>query len=208
MRTAFCFDLDGTLTKQEILPLIAKEIDIEEEIKILTVLTIQGKINFESSFKLRVKLLSVIDNDKIQDIIDGVKINNNVVDFIGNNVEDCYVITNNLDCWVDKFIENKIGCKYYTSKANVNNNRVSSISNIINKGDIVEKIKSDFNYDKVVVIGDGNNDVPMFEIADVKIACGITHQPSENILKNSNIIIYSEKSLCQILKQLSYQRQV
>src|SRR5690625_19018 len=53
MKTAFCFDLDGTVTTQEILPLISKEVDLHEEINLLTQLTLDGLIPFQNSFKLR-----------------------------------------------------------------------------------------------------------------------------------------------------------
>ena len=46
MKKIFCFDLDGTITTQEILPLIAAELDLYEEISTLTQATINGLIPF------------------------------------------------------------------------------------------------------------------------------------------------------------------
>lgn len=57
MRTAYCFDLDGTLTRQELLPLIATSVGLDDEISVLTQATIAGILPFEKSFKLRVRLL-------------------------------------------------------------------------------------------------------------------------------------------------------
>lgn len=57
MRTAYCFDLDGTLTRQELLPLIASSVGLEDEIEVLTQATIDGFLPFDKSFKLRVRLL-------------------------------------------------------------------------------------------------------------------------------------------------------
>ena len=54
--TAFCFDLDGVVTSQELLPLIAEELGYYEEIKALTDATIKGIIPFESSFRLRCRI--------------------------------------------------------------------------------------------------------------------------------------------------------
>ena len=42
MTTAYCFDLDGTLTRQELLPLIASSVGLEDEISVLTQATIDG----------------------------------------------------------------------------------------------------------------------------------------------------------------------
>ena len=42
MATAYCFDLDGTLTQQELLPLIASSVGLEDEISVLTEATINA----------------------------------------------------------------------------------------------------------------------------------------------------------------------
>ena len=44
--TKFIFDLDGTVTKEETLPLIAKHFSVEEEIETLTKQTVMGQIPF------------------------------------------------------------------------------------------------------------------------------------------------------------------
>ena len=46
------FDLDGTVTKVETLPLLAEELDLADEMKLLTDLTLSGKIPFKKSFFL------------------------------------------------------------------------------------------------------------------------------------------------------------
>ena len=66
MSVAFAFDLDGTVTCEELLPLISKEVDLEEEIKFLTDLTINSFILFEMSFKLRYALLKNIKFSKVK----------------------------------------------------------------------------------------------------------------------------------------------
>ena len=69
------FDLDGTITSQELLPLMAAELDLYEEISALTRATINGLIPFEQSFKLRCKLLSDVPTKKVQEVADKVKLN-------------------------------------------------------------------------------------------------------------------------------------
>ena len=48
--TKFIFDLDGTVTKEETLPIIAKHFSVEEEIEKLTKQTVMGHIPFVESF--------------------------------------------------------------------------------------------------------------------------------------------------------------
>ena len=54
MNKIFCFDLDGTITTQEILPLIASELDLYEEILTLTHATINGLIPCRMVAKLAI----------------------------------------------------------------------------------------------------------------------------------------------------------
>ena len=56
----FCFDFDGTVSSAEALPRLAKEADIEEEMATLTEITMKGILPFAQSFRLRVKLLSML----------------------------------------------------------------------------------------------------------------------------------------------------
>ena len=81
----YCFDLDGTVTSQELLPLMAAELDLYEEISALTQATINGLIPFERSFKLRCKLLSDVPIEKVQDVANKVKLNETIVKFILKN---------------------------------------------------------------------------------------------------------------------------
>jgi soluble P-type ATPase len=94
----------------------------------------------------------------------------------------------------------KIGCEYFTSEAIVENNRVNSIKNILKKELIVKKYQD--QGEKVVYIGDGNNDMEAMRISNVAIATGLTHHPANNILPFSDYLIFSEKALCRQLNQL------
>lgn len=199
-KVAFCFDLDGTLTKQETLPLIANELGIHEEINLLTTLTLNGVIPFKNSFKLRVQLLASVDISVVQNILGKVELFSDLQDFISNNSEDCYIVTGNLDVWVEKLIS-KIGCKSFASTAKYSGDRLLGIDNIIDKGDIVKKLKEE--YDLIVAVGDSMNDVSMLENADIKVAFGGLHMPVESLIKVSNYVTFDEKGLCNILNQFA-----
>ena len=54
MSSAFCFDLDGTITKDEILPILSREIGLFEEISALTDATINGVIPFRKVVSTKV----------------------------------------------------------------------------------------------------------------------------------------------------------
>jgi len=199
MKTAFCFDLDGTITKDEILPLLSKKIDLFEEISALTDATIKGIIPFQKSFLLRCRLLQEIPISTVQEIVSGVRVYSQVVDFIAANRENCFVITGNLDAWVAPFAS-ILGCRCFCSEALVEDDRLVKVERVLNKGDAVKIIRED--YDKIVAIGDGMGDVHMFTHSDVCIAYGGTHMPVQTLQQMSNFLTFDENSLCSLLNTL------
>lgn len=118
MKTAFCFDLDGTITSQEILPILAKEVDLYDEISTLTKVTMDGLIPFEKSFKLRVRLLSDIPISRVQTVIDGIELQKDIINFIKNNKDDCFIVTGNLDIWIEKAVK-KLAAKFILQLLNM-----------------------------------------------------------------------------------------
>ena len=199
MKKKYCFDLDGTITAQEILPLMAAELNLYDEISALTKATIDGLIPFEQSFKLRCKLLSDIPINKVQEITSNIKLNEMIVEFIKENKRNSYVITGNLYEWVKPIVD-KLECKIYCSKGNFVNNKLKSLENILNKGEAIKDLKKEG--DTIISIGDGMGDVLMFQESNLSIAFGGVHEPIETLLKISNYLVYEEVSLCRLLKTL------
>ena len=199
MKKKYCFDLDGTITAQELLPLIAAELDLYDEISALTQATISGLIPFEQSFKLRCKLLSDVPINKVQEVAEKVKLNETLVEFIKENKNDSYIITGNIYEWIKPIIE-KLDCKIFCSQGKFNNGKLSGLENIVNKGEVIKGLRK--NGELIVSVGDGMGDVLMFEESDVSIAFGGVHEPITTLLKVSNYLIYEEDSLCRLLNTL------
>ncbi len=199
MKKKYCFDLDGTVTAQEILPLMAAELDLYDEISALTKATINGLIPFEQSFKLRCKLLSDIPIKKVQEITSSVILNEKIVKFIQSYKNDSCIITGNIYEWI-KPIADKLGCKVFCSKGKFFNNKLKNLETILNKGKVIKELKkSGFS---IISVGDGMGDVLMFQESDISVAFGGVHEPIETLLKVSNYLVYDEVSLCRLLKTL------
>lgn len=62
----FLFDLDGTVTSVETLPIISQHFNCTEQIAELTALTVQGNVPFIESFIRRVNILGGILSKKSQ----------------------------------------------------------------------------------------------------------------------------------------------
>lgn len=197
--TKFIFDLDGTITKQETLPLISKHFGIQEEIDKLTNETIYGNIPFVESFIRRVHILGKLPIDEISNLLESVKLHEKVASFIRENNDNCIIATGNLKCWIDK-LATKIGGICYYSDGKIVNNKVERLTYILKKETIVEKYKS--QGEKVVFIGDGNNDVEAMRVANISIASGLTHYPAKSVLSVADYLVFDEEALCRQLNQL------
>ena len=200
MKKIFIFDFDGTITSEETLPLIAKHFRVESEINELTKETIKGNIPFLESFIRRVNILGKLNIHEIDNLIYNVKLHNKVFNFIQKNRNICAIATGNLDCWTRK-INERIGCKFYSSNALISDdNTILKLTTILKKENIVKEYK-DNNY-KVIFIGDGNNDMEAMRLSDISIASGLTHEPARSILDIADYLIYNEEGLCRLLNQL------
>lgn len=197
--TKFIFDLDGTVTKQETLPLISKHFKIQEEIDNLTMETIKGNIPFIESFIRRVYILGKLPINEVADLLEKVELYKGILKFIQEHKEDCIVATGNLECWIEK-LSKKVGCCCYCSDGEVENNQVKKLTRILKKENLVERYQSEG--EKVVFIGDGNNDVEAMRLADVSIASGLTHMPANSVLSIVDYLVFNEEALCRQLNQL------
>lgn len=197
--TKFIFDLDGTVTKQETLPIISKHFKIQDEIDNLTKETVQGNIPFIESFIRRVYILGQLPINEVSNLLETVDIYPKLGEFISQHKENCIIATGNLECWVDK-LSQKVGCCCYCSDGIIEDNKVTKLTRILRKENLVERYKSEG--EKVIFIGDGNNDVEAMRLADISIASGLTHTPAKSVLSVADYAVFSEEALCRQLNQL------
>ena len=82
----------------------------------------------------------------------------------------------------------------------IENNKVTKLTKILRKETVVERFKQDG--EKVVFIGDGNNDLEAMRSADISIASGLTHTPANSVLSVADYLVLNEEALCRQLNQL------
>lgn len=197
--TKFIFDLDGTITKQETLPLIAKHFQIEKEIHKITTETVAGNIPFMESFIRRVYLMKDLSVKEIDELLSHVLLYDDVVNFIQLHAEKCCIATGNLQCWIHE-LSRRIGGACYSSQGVVKDDKVVKLTKILKKENVVQRYMAEGN--RVVFIGDGNNDVEAMRMADVSIASGLTHPPAQSVTAIADYQVLNEVSLCRLLNQL------
>lgn len=195
----FIFDLDGTVTAQETLPLIADFFGVQDEIKELTKETIAGNVPFVESFIRRVHILGKLPIHEVAELLGQVKLHQKVADFIHAHAEDCIIATGNLDCWVAR-LAGRICSRFYCSGGLIENDRVAKLTSILKKEKVVTYYKN--LGATTVFIGDGNNDIEAMRLADISIATGLTHWPAPGVLSIADYLVFSEEALCRQLNQL------
>lgn len=195
----FLFDLDGTVTAAETLPIISSHFGCAEKIAELTARTVQGNVPFVESFIRRVNILGAYSVKETSDLLAEVPLYPQVAKFIAEHSEDCVIVTGNLTCWCQGLFK-KIGCQCYGSEAVVEGDKVVKLKSILRKEQIVDQYKA--IGETVVFIGDGNNDLEAMRHANICIAAGLTHNPAQSLLSICDYVIYNETALCRQLRQL------
>lgn len=194
----FLFDLDSTITKEEILPKIAKEFDISEKMIELTESTMRGEVPFKQSFLNRVDLLRDIPVSRVQEIVANIELNNKLVEFIQKNKHRCYIVTGNLDIWIKKLVERmEMSENVYCSKASVVHDRISEVVSVLDKEIVVKQMIL-----PLVAVGDGNNDAAMIDNAEIGIGYGGVRPIAPAVLECASHAFYNENRMVEFLERL------
>lgn len=195
----FLFDLDATVTKEEILPALAEQVGLLEEMREMTEKTMRGEIPFQSSFLARVEMLKTIPVSRVAEIVEKTPLNEELVQFIHAHASRCYIVTGNIDVWIEKLIK-RIGLPMshcYCSSASVSDDYIISVNSVVDK----EKIAKQFVV-PVVAVGDGSNDAEMVRLADVGIGYGGVRPVAYSLMCNATHVICNEHRLCSFLHTL------
>lgn len=194
----FVFDLDSTITAEEILPKLAKLVNKEKLMSEITEETMAGAIPFKESFIRRCNLLSDLNVNVAKKALLDIKLNDEIVKFIRDNKERCYVITGNMDIWVhDLMVKIGIENHYFSSKGVILPNQTVKLISVINKKNTALQF-----IDKMVVVGDGSNDAEIIDMAEIGIGFGGVRNIAEAVLTTCQYAIYDQHTLVNLLRKL------
>ena len=194
----FAFDLDSTVTRCELLPLLAREVGLENEMAALTEACMQSGADFAPGFAARVELLRTIPLDRARKIAASVPLHEGIAAFLRANAPRCRILTGNLDVWIAELIASlDMTDRCLCSKASCRDNRLLCVEAALDKGRAATELPRPF-----VAIGDGSNDIPLLRAADLAIAFAGSRAPSQEVLRAADVVIDDENALCALLEQL------
>lgn len=201
MDRTYVFDLDGTITVEESLPRLAKEVgpDAGFVMDELTKRTVRGEVDFEKSFRQRVDMLKEIPIYRARIVMSQLVLDPHIYEFIRRNKKYCIIVTCNLDTWVAP-IAQKLGCQVFSSKAIVEDGMITGVESVLNKDAVMQMIST--YYPNVVGVGDSYNDIPILKYADVGIAYGGVHKPPKELLVHADYVETSGAKLVEVLENI------
>lgn len=197
----FLFDLDGTVTQQETLPIIASHFGVDADMARLTEQAVRGAVPYEKSLRNRVMMLRDCSVREVAQLLASVPLHELVGKFIAEHSANCAVVTSNLDCWCSLLIE-RLGCQGFCSQAITHDDKVVDIASVIKKENIVEHFKT--QGETVVFVGDGHNDLQAMQHAHIAIATSLSHPPAPSLLPIAHHVAKDQQSLYHLLTTLAH----
>ena len=193
----FLFDLDGTITRQEILPEIARAVGLEREIAELTRITMAGSVPFESSLRRRVEILRQIPISEVRAIVAGVEIEPEIAAFLAEHRDRCTIVTGNLDVWIADLVA-ELGVDCISSTADYEGDRLLGVRHVLDKSEVAADYAG-----AICMVGDGYNDLGLIAASEYGVAYGGVHPPAPGLMAVATHAIYDPKRLCDLLSALS-----
>ena len=201
------FDFDSTLMQGETLEFIAKEYNIEPLMKEITTSAMEGKIDFFESLIKRVSLLRGAKENKIKDICENLPYTKGAKETITELHKMGYKVV----CFSGGYETATIPAQkilgYDAQFSNIFHFKNGELTGMLggemmfsdSKGKMLKRLQSLFDIKKedTLVVGDGANDLSMFQYAGKRAAfC------AKPILKEKANIIIETKNLTELMKYL------
>lgn len=202
-------DVDGTLIEEEVIDLLGKEADCEEEVAFLTAQAMKGELDFESSLIKRVSLLKGLSIEVFDKIYHELHLSKNAEQFIEtlqeNQIEVGLVsggfttIVERLakDLGISLFAANQLeirdGCLTGNLVGQVISREVKE-ETLVRWADELE-----VPIERTIVIGDGANDLKMLK----KSGTGIAFCAKDIVKKQINLQV-DDRDLLKALDKIDF----
>lgn len=199
------FDFDSTLMNGETIDFLAKEHGVEKEVSMITEAAMRGELDFFESLTTRVGLLKGMNARKAEEICASLPLMNGAKEAIVGLKAKGYTVVVFSGGFRIATTPAKAILGFDADFANVLHARDGHLSGLVggdmmfgfSKGDMLKRVQNllHVNYENTIAVGDGANDISMFECAAKKVAfC------AKPILKNAANVVIDEKDMRHLLQ--------
>lgn len=201
------FDFDATLMDGETIDFLAREAGVEELVSAITKDAMEGGLDFFESINKRVSLLKGLDYKTVEEVCHNLPYMNGAKEIITElKKRDIKTILFSGGFRVaTSYAQKKLGLDAeFANTLHVKNGKLSGkVSGEMmfssSKGDMLTRLQDILNItkDETMSVGDGANDISMFEHSSIKVAfCA-----KEALKKHASLQI-NTKDLTQILNHI------
>lgn len=202
-------DVDGTLIEEEVIDLLGKEAECEEEVALLTAQAMRGELDFEESLRKRVSLLQGLSVDKFEHLYTQVHFSKNAKQFIKvlqENQIEVGLVSGGFIPIVER-LATELGIRLIAAnRLEVKNGFLTGklegeiITREVKEETLVRWGKElDLPIDRTIAIGDGANDLAMLKRAGIGIGfC------AKEIVKGEIPLQIEDRDLTKVLHLIDF----
>lgn len=179
-RRLVVFDMDSTLIETEVIDELAIEAGVGEQVAEITELAMQGKLDFQQSFRQRMALLKGLDESVLERIAARLPVTEGADRLIQNLKSMGYktaILSGGFN-YFGRQLQKRFGIDYLFANeleiehGKVTGNVVGTIVDGQRKAELLKEIaeKEGIRLEQTIAVGDGANDLPMLNLAGLGIA--------------------------------------